>query len=53
MSRIGVIGVNGDNEFENIRELLTPILINIVGRDQHISQIERDTQIIEERLRCL
>ena len=52
MSGIRVIGINGDNEFEKLRELLTPIQVNIVGRDQHISRIERDIRLIEERLRC-
>ena len=52
MSGIRVIGVNGDNEFEKLREFLTPIQVNIAGRDQHISRIERDIRLIEERLRC-
>jgi len=52
MSGIRVIGVNGDNEFEKLREFLTTIQVNIVGRDQHISRIERDIRLIEERLRC-
>jgi len=52
MSGVRVIGVNGDNELEKVREILTPIQVNIVGRDQHISRMERDIRLIEERLKC-
>ena len=52
MSGIKITGLNGDNEFEKIRELVQPVPVHIAGREEHIGRIERDIRTIEERCRC-
>ena len=44
--------VNGDNEFECIREEIRPIMLNISAADEHVSPVERSIRAIKERTRC-
>ena len=44
--------VNGDNEFECIREDIRPILLNITAADKHVSPVERSIRSIKDRTRC-
>ena len=44
--------INGDNEFECIREDIRPILLNITAADEHVSPVERSIRSIKDRTRC-
>ena len=44
--------INGDNEFEQIRDHVAPINVNIVGRREHVGVIERSIRVVMERVRC-
>ena len=44
--------INGDNEFECIREEVRPIMLNISAVDKHVSPVERLIQAIKDRTRC-
>ena len=44
--------INGDNEFECIRESIQPILLNITAADEHVSPVERSIRSIKDRTRC-
>ena len=44
--------INGDNEFECIREDIRPIFLNISAVDEHVSQVEQSIRTIKERTRC-
>ena len=52
MSGIKITALNGDNEFEKIRDLMQPIAVHIACREEHIGRIERDVHTIQERCRC-
>ena len=42
----------GDNEFECIKEDVTPIILNITAAGENESTVERSIRIIKERTRC-
>ena len=37
---IKVTGINRDNKFKKIQELLSPLPVNIVERDEHLATIK-------------
>ena len=43
--------INGDNEFECIREDVRPILLNITAADEHVSPVKRSIRSIKDRTR--
>ena len=45
---------HGDNEFDKseIKDFLTPALVNIYARHEHVGEIERSTRTIKERCRA-
>jgi hypothetical protein len=47
-----IVAFNGDNEFETLREHLSPTPLNIVARGEHVGAIERSVRTIKERVRC-
>jgi hypothetical protein len=47
-----IVAFNGNNEFETLRKHLSPTLLNIVGRGEHVGPIERPVRTIKERVRC-
>ena len=47
-----ITAFNGDNEFEKLREHVSPTPLNIVGRGEHVGTIERSVRTIKERVRC-
>jgi hypothetical protein len=47
-----IVAFNGDNEFEALREHLSPTPLNVVARGKHVGPIERLVRTIKERVRC-
>jgi hypothetical protein len=47
-----IVAFNGDNEFETLREHLSPTPLNVVARGEHMGPIERSVRTIKERVRC-
>jgi hypothetical protein len=47
-----IIAFNGDNEFEKLRDHVSPTPLNIVGRGEHVGIIERSIRTVKERVRC-
>jgi hypothetical protein len=47
-----IAAYNGDNEFEKLRDHLSPTTLNIVARGEHVGPIERSIRTIKERVRC-
>jgi hypothetical protein len=47
-----IVAFNGDNEFETLREHLSPTPLHIVGRGEHVGPIERSVRTIKEHVRC-
>ena len=47
-----ITAYNGDNEFEKLREHVSPTALNIVARGEHLGPIERSVRTIKERVRC-
>ena len=41
--------ISGDNEFECIREDISPILLNITAAEEHVSPVERSIRSIKDR----
>ncbi len=49
---IRVTALNGDNEFDKLREIMHPTPVHITARGEHLSRIERDIRTLKERARC-
>ena len=47
-----VIQVSADNEFECVREAISPTFLNITATNEHMSEVERSIRTIKERTRC-
>ena len=46
-----VIQVSADNEFECVREAISPTFLNITATNEHVSEVERSIRTIKERAR--
>ena len=49
---ISVTTIYGDNEFEKIVEAVRPIHVEIVGRGQHVGDLECCVRTVKEGCRC-
>ena len=47
-----ITALTGDNEFETLREHLSPTPLHIVAKGEHVGPIERSVRVIKERVRC-
>ena len=44
---IGISQINGDNEFDYIREKIQPINLNIVAAGEYVGDIERENRSLK------
>lgn len=49
---IRVSQVNVDNEFKVLGDKIAPTKVNVVGTGEHVGNIKRSGQTIQERTRC-
>jgi hypothetical protein len=47
-----VKNINGDHEFECIKDNMLPIDMGIVDKDDHVPEVEQSIRAIKERVRC-
>jgi len=47
-----IAAYNGDNEFEKVREHVSPTPLNIVARNEHVGIIKRSVRTVKEQVRC-
>lgn len=49
---VTITTIHGDNEFEKIKTLVSPVPVECCARDEHVPDIERAVCTVKERSRC-